>query len=206
MAVTTRSASSSAPDASFRPVSVKVSIWSVAIEALPSAERLEEVPVGHQAHALVPRVVAGLEVGVDVIAGRELPLDGLADQRLHEARPAPAELEDQHRDQHVLPAHDRVGGLGRQQAADEVGDRVLRGQRDDVAGRALEHRHVLRGLRHRRDERDRGRAAADHHHALAGVVDVVGPALRVHDLGPGSARCRGSPACRARRSGSSRCT
>ena len=45
----------------------------------PAADRLEQVAVGHQAHALVPRVVARAEVGVDVVAGRELALDALAE-------------------------------------------------------------------------------------------------------------------------------
>ena len=61
---------------------------------------------------------------------------------------------------------------------------VPAGQRDDVARRALEHRHVRRPLGHRGDERHRGRAAADHHDALAGVVEVLGPVLRVDDLAP----------------------
>ena len=37
-------------------------------------QRLEQVAVGHQAQALVPRVVAGREVGVDVVARRQLAL------------------------------------------------------------------------------------------------------------------------------------
>ena len=97
-------------------------------------------------------------------------------------RRAPAELVAAHREQHVLPADYAVGGLGRQELAQEVGDRVARRQRDDVAGRALKHRHVLGVPRHRRDERDRSRAAADHHHSLARVVEVLGPVLGVDDL------------------------
>ena len=37
-------------------------------------------------------------------------------------------------------------------------------------------------LGHRGDERDGGRAAADHHDALARVVEIFGPLLRVHYL------------------------
>jgi hypothetical protein len=40
---------------------------------------------------------------------------------------------------------------------------------------------VLGGLDQRRDERHRGGAAADDDDALAGNVEVVGPALGVHD-------------------------
>ena len=46
VAVTIRSASSSCPDASFSPVSVNVSIWSVAIEALPSEIAPNRTPSG----------------------------------------------------------------------------------------------------------------------------------------------------------------
>lgn len=39
-------------------------------------------------------------------------------------------------------------------------------------------RGLLRQLRH---QSDRSRAAADHHDALAGIIDIVGPELRVDD-------------------------
>ena len=39
-------------------------------------------------------------------------------------------------------------------------------------------------LGHRGHERHRGRAAADHHDAVAGVVEVGGPVLRVHHPAP----------------------
>ena len=69
------------------PVSVNVSMRSVTTDALPVADRLEQVAVGHEAQALVPRVVARLEVRVDVVAGaaaaarrrlRMQPLDAAA--------------------------------------------------------------------------------------------------------------------------------
>src|SRR5205823_10472948 len=44
------------------------------------------------------------------------------------------------------------------------------------------HRHVARAAGHRRHERDGGRAAADHDHALALIVQFLVPVLRVHDL------------------------
>ncbi len=79
MAVTITSASSSSPESSSIPLSVKVSIVSVTTEALPSRDRLEEVAVGDQAHALVPGVVAGREVLVDVVAGGQGAFDAPAD-------------------------------------------------------------------------------------------------------------------------------
>ena len=58
-------------------------------------------------------------------------------------RRAAAELEDEHHQQHVLPAHERVGAPRRDPAPEPFGERLARGHRDDVGGRALEHRHVL---------------------------------------------------------------
>ena len=56
------------------------------------------------------------------------------------------------------------------------------GADDHVGRRALQHRHVRGLLRQRRDHADRGRAAADDHQPLAGVVEVLRPMLRVHHL------------------------
>ena len=68
VAVTMMSASSSRPDASMMPVSVKVSIRSVTTEARAVADRLEQVAVGYHAQPLVPRVVRRVEVLVDRVA------------------------------------------------------------------------------------------------------------------------------------------
>jgi hypothetical protein len=62
-----------------------------------------------------------------------------------------------------------------------VRDRVLARQRDDVRGRALEHRDVRGRVAHRRSQRHRGGPTADDDDALARVVDVVGPLLGVDD-------------------------
>ena len=62
----------------------------------------------------------------------------------------------------------------------------------------------MRGLPgHRRDQRHRGGAAADDDHPLAGIVEVLGPVLRVHD--PAVERSRpANSGVSPRRSGSSR--
>ena len=145
-------------------------------------DRLEEIAVGNQAYALVPGVVVRGEVGVDVVVLRQVGADAAADRLADQIGEAAAELEEDLGDEHVLPAHDRVGEAIRQQASDELGDRVASRQRDHVARRALQHRHVLGPLGHRRDQGDRGRAAADHDDALARVVEVGGPVLGVDDL------------------------
>ncbi len=67
-----------------------------------------------------------------------------------------------------------------QHPAQAIGDLVARGHRRDIGGGALQHRHVLGRRRHRRHEGDGGRAAADDDDALARVVEVGRPVLRVH--------------------------
>ena len=49
-----------------------------------------------------------------------------------------------------------------------------------------------RPVRQRRDQRHRGRAAADHDDALARVVDLIGPVLRMDDLAAESIEARNS--------------
>ena len=66
-------------------------------------------------------------------------------------------------------------------AAQQVGDRVPPRQHGEVRGGALQHGDVRGGLGHRGHQRHGGRAAADDHDAPAGVVEVVGPGLRVHE-------------------------
>ena len=171
------------------------------------ADRLEQVAVGHEAQALVPRVVARREVGVDVVAvaaGRSTPL---RISPFISLRRAAAELEEAawRAARSSSARSDRRPSRGSSgAAASAIGSRP--GQRDDVARRALQHRHV-RGAASAiaGHERHRGRAAADDDHPLAGVVEVLGPVLRVHDLAARSARCPRSRACSPRRSGSSRC-
>ena len=144
-------------------------------------DRFEYVRVRRQAQALLPRVVRRCEVLVDVVALGQVAFEASAQDRLRGFGAPAAELEAQQHQQHVLPAHEVICDAQWQHALQFARDRVFGRQRDDVRGRALEHRHVRRRLRHRRHERHRRRTAADHHHALARVVDVLRPLLRVHD-------------------------
>ena len=93
-----------------------------------------------------------------------------------------AELEQRLGQQHVLGADQPVGELVGQPVAQGVGELVHPGRDRDPRRRALEHRDVLGLAGHRRHQGDRGGAAADDHDALAGVLQVLGPELRVHDL------------------------
>ena len=54
------------------------------------------------------------------------------------------------------------------------------GRGDQIGGGALQHGDLAGVLRQRGHQRDRGGAAADHDHLLAGVVQVLGPVLRMH--------------------------
>ncbi len=74
-----------------------------------------------------------------------------------------------------------IGKLRRQPRAQLVRDRVLRRARHHIGRRALQHGDMTGRPGQLRHQRHRGGARSDHHHALAGVVDVVGPFLRMHD-------------------------
>ena len=83
-----------------------------------------------------------------------------------------------------------IGELGGEILAQLVGERILRRPRHHVGRRALQHGDVRGGLGHLRHQRHRGRARADHHHALAGVVEILRPFLRMHDLAGEVGRAR----------------
>ena len=161
---------------------MNVSMRSVTIEALPSREHLEEVAVGDEAHALVPRLVARLEVRVDVVARRKLRSTPLRIRRL--IRPGARRLARKKALASRAFFQRTIGyaTLAGSSASQRLAIGSWRGQREDVARRALEHRHVRGALGHRGHERHRGRAAADHDDALARVVEVLGPELRMDDL------------------------
>ena len=59
---------------------------------------------------------------------------------------------------------------------------ILRRHGDNVGRRALQHGDVRRRLRHFGHQGHGGRAAANHHHALVRVCDVLGPLLRMDNL------------------------
>ena len=145
-------------------------------------DRLEQVAVGHRAQPLIPRVVGGVEVLVDRIAlGQPLALRRRISRRAALRVPL-AELVDGALLEDVLAARQRIAALGAEQLLRRVGEGVLRRHRHHVGRRALQHRHVAGGAGHRGHQGDRGRAAADDDDLLAGVVEVLGPVLRVHDL------------------------
>ena len=138
----------------------------------PVPDDLEQVAVGHQAQPLVPRVVHRLEVGVDVVPVRQLLDRHLPDPAADHVGPALAELVDQRGHRDVLPPGDRVPAPRAEHPAQPDGDDVLSRHGQDVGGGALQHRHVLGLSGQGRDQRHRGRPAADHHDLLSRVVQA----------------------------------
>ena len=147
-------------------------------------DRGEQVAVRDEAEPLVPGVVRGPEVGVDRVAVRQLPAYARPSAAAASAG-APAARAGRAAIcmPTFLPRPRRVASLSGSRLCSSPAARPGR-QRHHVARRALQHRHVRRVGGHRRDQGDRGRAAADHHHPRAGVVEVGGPVLRVHDPAP----------------------
>ena len=207
VAVTTTSASSSAPEREAQPA-LGEGVDPVGDDRrAPRRRRLEQVAVGHEAHALVPRVVPRLEVRVDVVAGRQLRRDALADERLGPARGARRlSWKNSVVTSDVLPAHERVRGPGGQRAAREVGHRV--------AGRAATRRSWASAAASSRARPARpapGRASRPSRRCRSrrrACPRSRGPPASAAGARPGrrSARCPGTPACSPRRSGSSRCS
>ena len=120
-------------------------------------------------------------MGADVVAlGEAAP--GAGHQRApHEPGMPPGRLEDRALQEDVLAAGERVRAPRAEDPLEGLGDRVLGRHRQHVARRALEHRHRRRGAGHRGQDRDRRGAAADDHDPPAGVVEALGPGLRVDD-------------------------
>ncbi len=146
------------------------------------ADRLEQVGVGDHAEPLVPRVVARPEMGVDRVPLRQVALGVRADDLPRQPWVPPAECVDPCLQHDVLAPRECVAALLAQVPMQRVGETVDGWEAEDVAGRALQHRHVLGHLGHGGDDRDRGGPAADDHNALALVVELRGPALWVDDL------------------------
>ena len=144
------------------------------------ADLFEHIAVGHQAHALVPRVVSRLEVHVHRIVPRQhagvLRPDDLLGHARRAAGDHPHQLLEGQRDR----PDDRVGSLARQELSDRRQRRIHPRHRQQISGGALQHGHV-RGLAGQGGhQRDRGGSTADDDHLLAGVVEVLRPELRVH--------------------------
>ena len=144
--------------------------------------RLEQIVVGDQAQALIPRIVGRGEAGAVVIRAQRL-FDPLVKELLHLFRLGARALEAEMLERDVLPARDAIGELFGQHLAQEIRDPVLRRAAEHPGRRALEHGDLGRAafaLRHGRHQRDGGCARSDHDHLFAGVIEIVGPELGMH--------------------------
>lgn len=144
------------------------------------ADDPEEVAVGHGAQPLVPRVVRRVEVGVDVETVRQLGDGKPPDDAPGRLRVTPTEPPNPLLPSDIHAASEGVPAAWSEHADQRVGEGVASRHRQHVARGALQHRH-LGALGERGHQRDRRRAAADDDDAPADVVEVVRPALRVHE-------------------------
>src|SRR5215217_5737203 len=111
----------------------------------------------------------------------EIFSNSLRHHPLEKLRPLSRETVKERRRKDILPAREDICGAVRQTSTQPVCDLVFCGTRDNITRRALKHRDVRRALGHRGDERDRSSAAADNHDALACVIEIFRPLLRMYD-------------------------
>ena len=198
------SASSSSPDVSPMPVGVN-RLDGVGDDRGPAlAQRAEQVAVGHHAEPLVPRVVARLEVHVDVDVAGSCARAALRTSRLTSSgrRRASWKVADAAED--VGPAHERDRRAASAACAAGVANGSRAGRETTYVGDRCSIVTWPAVVGQRRHQRDRRGAAADDHDLLAGVVEVLGPVLGVDDRALEVVGARELRARRARRSRSSR--
>ena len=146
-------------------------------------ERAEEVAVRGFAHALIPGVVRGSEVLLDLGAADVLPIHGPEVLASHPWERL-AEVVLEHVAEDVQVPRDRVAALSGfhvEAQPHDLADSVVVGQGSDVCGCALEHRGPSAHLVQRGHERDCRGPRSHNHHALAADIEVVWPALWVDD-------------------------
>mmetsp|Transcript_21135 Transcript_21135/g.65224 ORF Transcript_21135/g.65224 Transcript_21135/m.65224 type:complete len:480 (-) Transcript_21135:201-1640(-) len=151
---------------------------------LAGFQSFEEVAAGGDADALVPDVVLRPEVGRVEVSVRvaELVLDVHAVREFYLARHLRCDRQVLQLFVDVPVPRDPVVHAPRHvPLVSEAGPRPRRRRREDVAGRPLYHRRLLRHCGDVRQQRHRRRARPDHRHALVREIDVLGPELRVHD-------------------------
>ena len=144
------------------------------------ADRREQVAVGDQAHALVPRVVARLEVHVDGIADGKIGHGPTADEPAHQLRELARHEPDEALLQGVAPLAVRMRHAARRRLYEPTpwtGRDCGRPWRRRWGTCSMVTFSACRATAGH--QRDRGGAAADHHHLLAG--SSPGPRARTAD-------------------------
>ncbi|GAB3925738.1 hypothetical protein GCM10027613_39060 [Microlunatus endophyticus] len=147
---------------------------------ITALDRREKIPIGDDAQPLVPRVVQRCEVPGRIV-GAEPADDRLAEHpagRLGTASGDPVEhLPEGEMADAVDPMCETCG----QSLPQPLGRRIVTRLGGDPGRRPLQHRHLCGDSGQCRDQGDRGRTGADHHHSPAGQVKIIRPMLRVHD-------------------------
>ena len=120
-------------------------------------------------------------MGVHVEAGRQPCGSDSPDQPAGRSRVPSAEPPQSGLRADLEPTRGRVAPFGTKHPLESADKSVLGRRREDVRRCALHHRHQGGSLRQGRDERDRRRSAADHHHPAVGDIEILRPPLRVHN-------------------------
>ena len=149
---------------------------------LAGLDGAEQIGIRNEAEPLVPGVVAWGEMFAHVIA--------FGQQLLEPAEQIGADffgmlaglIVEPHAEGDVFPADDVIGELRRQEAAQDIGDRVRARPADHIGGGALQHRHMRCCRGHGRYQRHGGGARADDDDLFAGIIEMFRPELRLDDL------------------------
>ena len=155
---------------------------------IAAADRVEQIGIGYEADTLIPRIVGRFEIALHGVTFGKLFAHAIEDGCLDLGGLAPSISVCRDAEPDALPLGYAVREPLGQVFVRPAGNRILRRAGDDIGRRALEHGNLLRRPRHRGHQRNRRRAAADHDHALVGVIQIIGPLLRMDDLPPESLR------------------
>src|SRR5215813_3656906 len=149
---------------------------------LAVSDALEHVAVGDGGEPLLPRTVSRREVLLDIVVGPDEAPDGPEQLLLDGVRLGRAPLREVGLLVEDLAAYDLVYPRRVDlQAAQLVGDLDGVAADAEVGGRALQHRDVGAVRGHGRNDRGRGGPGADDDYALASIVEVLWPSLRMDD-------------------------
>ena len=150
--------------------------------SLPGGDPVEQISVGDEGDALAPGAVGGREMLVDVIVGAKQFAHLTQHLLLHQFRLLEALISEGGLIEQYLAPRDFVNPrLVDLELAQGFGDIDGIAPAAEIGRRPLQHGHMGRGLRHRRNDRRRGRAGADNEDILAGIVQVFRPVLGVCD-------------------------
>ena len=148
----------------------------------PRLDGAEQIIIRDQTQPLVPRVVAGRKMLLDINQLSNLFPHLLEQGSFHHPRRYAGQLIHPLLPHRVTPTHNVIGKLGWQIAPQPVGETIHRRTRDHVSGRPLQHRHVRGLTRHIGDQRHRRCTRPNHHDLLVLVSQSVWPELGMYPI------------------------